>query len=615
VYNEMVIMAKPVQLQGWGEGSTTINALKAPADKLQTWRNRVDALVALNVGYLVPGQEAGAGTPEPVTLFTEEGAGVLVLAPTTGTDVFDGNNSRNARIDGFTIKSADTGGGIVVNGHADYLSVSNNRIANNSGAYGGGIRVGHPLLTVEDADGNLTYSDSDNDFVSVHHNQVVFNGGEGGAGGGISMYTGSDAYQVTQNWVCGNFSLGDGGGIAHFGRSDGRWVTVPSSGPQSTRVWTLQDVPTIADNTVIFNESFFQGQTVSGGGISISGAPPLTPGALSPGAGNLVVDGNLIQGNSAGAGDGGGIRLAMVNGQDVAANPANAPRPNGNAGANGPFPWNRVDLFNNMVVNNVAGLAGGGISLQDAVDVRLVHNTIANNDSLATAGEAFAAGSPNQSTPQPGAGIVSRAHSTALVGTGPTVGSYSNPTAFADNIVWHNRQFYFWVDATSGCTPGDPACTSTYGLCPDLSDALSCPGGNGVVYSDLAVIAPTGTLSCTPSNSCLVGVDPSFVTEYANGDKSSVLQIENTTAIQTPAAFDEGGNFIRPKFGPLSLYDDTAPLGEPGTLFGNYHVQGASPAVDAGTDLTGTYPSLKLDFDGQPRPAGLQVDIGADEVQ
>ncbi len=222
-------------------------------------------------------------------------------------------NNRNARIDGFTIKSADTGGGVIANGFTDYLQISNNRIANNTGFYGGGIRVGHPLLT--DPDG-LFYIDADNDFVKIHHNQVVFNGGLGGAGGGISMCTGSDSYAITRNWVCGNFSTATGGGIGHIGVSN----QVPGQGSQPAG-----PVPLIAENTVIFNESFFQGATVSGGGIFIGGAPPLTPGALSPGAGNVTVNANLIQGNSAGAGDGGGIRLAAVNGQDVADNPNNTP--------------------------------------------------------------------------------------------------------------------------------------------------------------------------------------------------------------------------------------------------------------------------------------------------
>ncbi len=50
-----------------------------------------------------------------------------------------------------------------------------------------------------------------------------------------------------------------------------------------------------------------------------------------------------------------------------------------------------------------------------------------------------------------------------------------------------------------------------------------------------------------------------FVAEYVNGNRSAIFQPEVTTAIQTPAAFDEGGNFIRPNFGPLSLFDDPLP--------------------------------------------------------
>ena len=52
-----------------------------------------------------------------------------------------------------------------------------------------------------------------------------------------------------------------------------------------------------------------------------------------------------------------------------------------------------------MIVNNVAALAGGGISMADAAKVGMRHNTIANNDSTATAGNAFLPGSPTRRRP------------------------------------------------------------------------------------------------------------------------------------------------------------------------------------------------------------------------
>src|SRR5690606_55193 len=111
---------------------------------------------------------------------------------------------------------------------------------------------------------------------------------------------------------------------------------------------------------------------IGGGGIAIEGAQ--VPGGLTEGSGTVTILSNLIQGNVSGAGDGGGIRLAFVNGQDVAGQPE---------GLNG---WYQVDVFNNIVVNNVSGAAGGGISLKDATRVRILSNTFAHNDSTATIG-------------------------------------------------------------------------------------------------------------------------------------------------------------------------------------------------------------------------------------
>ena len=148
-YNEMVIMWKPVQLQGWGEGSVTIDAIKTPFEKLVAWRRHVEELEDNGDISRAPGQELGFGGIEPETFFTEEGAGVLVLAKKSGKDRFRRKINRGARIDGMTISGADTGGGVVVNAFADFLEVSNLRVVNNSAFFAGGIRVGHPMLTTQ----------------------------------------------------------------------------------------------------------------------------------------------------------------------------------------------------------------------------------------------------------------------------------------------------------------------------------------------------------------------------------------------------------------------------------------------------------------------------------
>jgi hypothetical protein len=312
------------------------------------------------------------------------------------------------------------------------------------------------------------------------------------------------------------------------------------------------------------------------------------------------VDSNLIQANSAGAGDGGGVHLSQVNGQDVTGAPGS---------------WNKVDIFNNMIANNVAGLAGAGISISETAWVRIIHNVVANNDSTATAANAFGA-NPNQSNPQP-AGIVARAHSLALsnaidaaCGTNPSrFCDRENPDpTLTDNIIWHNRSFFFMIDPTQ--------IPATTGLVPDLD------AGDPPVFDDLAVLG-TATPQCLrPVWNVLTNraedapdcgyagnnriTDPAFVFEYFNGGRgTTVLPGEPTTNLQVPAAFDEGGNFIRVGFGPLTLGDS------------DYHITIGSSGVNADSRANppaNTIPELSTDFDAEPRPVG-NPDFGADELQ
>jgi len=581
-YNEIVIMWKPVQLQGWGEGSVTINAVKAPFNKLADWRLLAESLTTNNLIDLVPGQELGFGGIEPATFFSEEGAGVFVLAKSNGDNRFRWARNRGARIDGITISGADTGGGVVVNGYADYLDISNLHVVNNSAFFAGGVRVGHPMLTVQLGQNNnarLAYSDADNDFVRVHHNTITQNGGLDAAGGGLALHTGSDDYQVTDNIVCGNFTNASGAGIAHYGFSDNGLIE---------------------GNTVIFNENFNQGISVNGGGILVAGLPamgcPIDPNTgqpdpacladqtqvTSPGSGSVLINRNLVQGNSAGSGDGAGIRLERINGQDVKVT-------GGGNNQTVTVDWT-IDVINNMIVDNVAALSGGGISLQDALAVNILYNTIANNDNASTAGDAFTPGTPSQSAPQPGAGIIARAHSAELA---QFAGAGISNANMVDNIIWHNRMFYWQLDDTN------PDMILS-GLCPDINGSvgLTCTGSNDPVYDDLAVGAQT-CISCIQTGAA----DPAFVAEYVNAGRNTTTNLPEGT-ISAPPALDEGGNFIRLRYGPLTLVDTVS-----GLLLGDYHIQGGSSALNAGSDA-----GVTDDFDGELRPVGA-FDIGADEVQ
>jgi len=560
-YNEMVIMWKPVQLQGWGEGSTFINAVKTPIEKLAAWRAKAKNLLDNGSIDLIKGQELAFGGIEPETFFSEEGAGIFVVAKAGGSNRFKRNKNRGARVDGMTISGADTGGGVVVNGFADYLDISNLRIVNNSAFYAAGIRVGHPFIRF-----NNKHSDAKNNYVNIHHNSVVQNGGLDGAGGGIAMHSGSDSYAITNNYVCGNFTTADGAGIAHFGLSDRNNKKSP--------------YPMIADNTIIFNENFNQGLPTNGGGILISGKPPLIAGNRSPGSGSVTIAGNLIQGNSAGAGDGGGIQLNRINGEDVKIK---------NNGTLKKFKYT-VDIVNNIIVNNVAALSGGGISIQDALSVNIVHNTIAHNDNTATAGNGFAPGSPGQSDPQPGAGIASHANLTLPA----TLGSGFSDPVLENNIIWQNRMFYWLLDDT------DPNNVLS-GLCPDINGSigLTCDDAPGPepIFSDLAVLGTTGALTCTDCIQSGDG-DPKFVAGTFNGNRQTTsFNPEITTAISAPPALDEGGNFIRLRYGPLTQTRD-------------YHIQSGSSAVDSGSNIS----EVNIDFDYDLRPSGEGYDIGADEL-
>ena len=168
---------------------------------------------------------------------------------------------------------------------------------------------------------------------------------------------------------------------------------------------------------------------------------------------------------------------------------------------------------------------------------------------------------------------------------------FSNPTLIND-IIWHNRSFTFHVDRSTTLP--------TYGLIPDIG------AGQPPEYRDLAVVGTALPQKMNPVNCILtdrtgysttnIQADPTVVSEYVNGARNSVIVPELTTSIQAQPAFDEGGNFIDVRFGPLT----------PG---GDSHIKIGSPAIGKARPIS----QITTDYDGQRRPTRLP-DIGADEL-
>jgi hypothetical protein len=578
-YQENVNLWKPLMLQGLGAAVTRIDVTTATGNlqlKNKAFQ-QVQNLISNDSISIVPGQTSD---------FTlEEGAGILVAGCdyTTAGGCPNGNSfkGRKAQIDGLTITGADeAGGGILVNGYTDALTITNNEIFANQGSIGGGIRVGESLVP-----------NSFNPGLVVAHDRLAMNGSRFSGGGGIAIYAGTDHYRVTDNMICGNMSQQYGGGIGHFG---------------------LSDDGLIQRNQIISNES-----TDEGGGVHIGGEDPPANG-LTAGSGSVVINQNLIQGNKSGD-DGGGIRTLHVNGTDVANN------------AGDPTKWFKIDIFNNMIVNNSSADQGGGLSFDDTVRLNVVSNTISRNDSTSTGSDAFggpctensplgqrcpsheAVGGLVSSVPQVG-GIASNAHGAPLFAalraaggycagnpTDPICAPFSNP-ALVDDIVWQNRSFYW--DATANNNLGALLLASSAPSGPPL------PGGywDFAVYGIAAVMHPTFSIltngigaAFSPTN--LIGANPQFVGSC--GPPYAPPQPANNVGAcfnvyQSTSKGTGFGNYVVATFSPNGVQ-------------GDYHINAStSPAVRRGSGLL--YPLQDNDIDLDPRTS-TQIDIGADQTR
>ena len=720
VYSEMVLMWKPVRLQGSGAATTTINANTHPSGKMDPWRRQVNCLfgLALDGSLLSSGSTydpsgkyscnplmQGAVDPlplegivgwdtsvngnlaqllqEPTLMGAYEGAGVTVLGKgknlsidrsSTGPNGSSGDFPAGARsltssdadcnafasnfwcnpsrIDGFSVtNSSQGGGGIFAHAWNQFLEVSNNRIYGNAGTLSGGLNIGQgetpdPVFNAFGQEQPFLFQSN----TQIHNNAITANSSYGdelfsaspSAAGGVTFCTGSDYYHFNYNWVCGNLSTGDGGGLVHEGFS--------YNGD-------------ISHNWILFNQSNNITIPTNGGGIAVLGAAPdgltgagiecgttvadadCAPG-LSDGTGpGLVIDSNVIMGNTAESGSGGGIRIQTVSGTDVVRMPLL------------PGLWNGVTLTNNIIANNVAGWDGGGISLQDAMKVQVINNTIVSNDTTASAGVLFnTIAAPHASTPPPGcdptanpscagfqvvsstiqaAGLVTMAHTANLASQLPknvicplgnasgglfnlfngSCRTVSFPLLMND-MFWQNRTFHIQV---GGMGSGTLSQQNLVTLLPTLSQTATGQCAANAGYWDIGVRGDTGpgnhnsTVTLEPSYSILTSTtgyptsnnaaNPNVASQYCNGSRvpPELSGTANPFGFQVPpgisdatvpnpyfnlmpaATVDEGNNWINMSYGPLSLQN---PMLAPstlqaasGTANGNYQLTGNSTAA------------------------------------
>jgi hypothetical protein len=336
-----------------------------------------------------------------------------------------------------------------------------------------------------------------------------------------------------------------------------------------------------------------------------------------------------------------------------------------------------VTLIKNIIVNNVAGWDGGGVSLQDALRVRLINNTIVANDATATAGVLFnTLGAYRGSAPPPGcnpgtgvgcnnpvtsstpqaAGLVTTRNTPNLTaslpgivicplghtnGLNPINGDcreISYPLLF-NNIFWQNRAFNITV---GGLGPPPLNQQTILTLVPTLNQTSMGQCVSGANYWDIGVRGDTGPanhssgFTLSPAYSILtdagqypgannMGANPAVLSQYCNG--SRVPPENGGMGYNVPPGVSEAIVPIPPfSLTPGATVDEGnnwvnityGPLSTvdlAGAALGDYRISGVSPALDAIPLLSlGGLAAPDHDFFNNPRKQiGNPVDIGAVE--
>jgi hypothetical protein len=456
---------------------------------------------------------------------------------------------------GQTATVETQGGGIYVNGQAHSLQITNDVIQGNSGAYGGGIRLGTPNI-----------GSNQNDGIRIAFNRIDQNGGTNLAGG-VGIFAGATNYRIDHNTLCGNNSAEYGGAISHFGLSNGGKI-------DHNRIW--------------FNRSYDEG-----GAVFVGSELPVNPNTMPVGAGAVDITENTMQANLAND-DGGAIRLLMVDGKR---------RSQTDAGgfATARLYDDRINILNNTIANNVSTHEGGGIALDDSTNVVVANNTVAHNMTTATA---------MTSTGDPAPAGLSTAGNSFLLQAeldkrygANTRPLFSKPTLL-NNVFTDNRagSWSLSLGLHGIGQSGDASPINLWDI--GLADGLCASSGNA-----RRCLTPVANRFDTSSN------NTANVTSMSGNQIGTLVNFIDDAYRVTINALPWRGY---PQFVGAVLVALDRPIGQMGNYHldaGSSAIDNGAASTASVGGPAGTVAAPAIDIDDQARPVGPRFDIGSDERQ
>ena len=378
------------------------------------------------------------------------------------------------------------------------------------------------------------------------------------------IFYGADGYEVANNDICGNTSAEYGGGITHYGRSPGG---------------------RIHHNRIVFNQAYDEA-----GGIMIAGELPANTSVLSSGSGAVSIDHNDIESNLSND-DGGGIRFLMAAGQQN----------------------DTMNVFDNIIANNVATHEGGGIAIDNTPDVRIVNNTIVKNITTATA--MTSTGAPAPAGVSTGANsAVLQARLNRLYGNNRSP-KFSNPVLL-NNVFADNRAGRWTANGVAGIgLPGDASAPLRWDV------GTGDGSGRPTVFGSVVDSSPANPLYGT-AGGFVLGTGS---TDLQINGNSGIAKIGFIRTFDTQVSVANWRTF--PTFRPAAIVNVDQPMAQEA----NYHLNATRPGiavtptdvvVDRGlTTLAANqvtpYPAQTpptTDIDDSTRPTGAGIDRGADEL-